>query len=180
MTVYHIPKAISDRYRPAPDPRDPPVAARDEYPQTPETTRAALTETNRERAAIGLDPLEPVPHSAIPSPIYVDALREGICAACGASVPLHFDTSGFYYVGCQGVPARQELNRLTSLPLTHATEWGDPFPSVSSAIRDVLLAGAGPDVSYFYNTLTADERLNLSRRLARLAVVAFRASEAGK
>src|SRR5688572_20314460 len=151
MQIIHLPKAFM---KPR-DPRDPDV----------------LTD-----AYDGL----PVPgHS---EPIHLQALRGSLpaesCAACGQPNALHYDTSGIYFVGCHGVAARRAVSGLVSRPLRDVAEWGDQHPSVSSAIRDALLVGCGQDVAYFYNTLTADERLHLSRRLASIAATALRAEDA--
>lgn len=115
-------------------------------------------------------------------PIIMQALRGSLpaetCSACGQPNAYHMDTSGVYWVGCQGVPARLALKGLINRPLRDVQEWGDTNPAVSSAIRDALLVGCGQDVAYFYNGLSADERLHLSRRLASIAVTAFRAEDA--
>ena len=114
-------------------------------------------------------------------PIHLQALRGSLpaesCAACGQPNALHYDTGGFYFVGCHGVPARRALSALVSRSLRDVAEWGDPHPAVSSIIRDALTVGCGQDVAYFYQQLSADERLHLSRRLAELAVVAYLAGQ---
>ena len=115
-------------------------------------------------------------------PIHVRALRGSLpaetCAGCGQPNAYHLDTAGLYWVGCQGVPARHALKALVSRPLSDVQEWGDAHPTVSSALRDALLVGCGQDVAAFFNGLSADERLHLSRRLASIAAVALRAEDA--
>jgi hypothetical protein len=123
-----------------------------------------------------------LPSPGVTEPVYLQALRGRLpaetCAACGQPNAYHYDTSGIYFVGCHGVPSRRALNVLMTRSLRETAEYGDPFPAVSSAIRDVLLVGSGQDVAYFYNSLTAEERVNLSRRIAEVAVTAFRAEDA--
>jgi hypothetical protein len=125
-----------------------------------------------------------LPQPGVSDPIYMQAIRGSLpaetCSACGYPNAYHLDTSGIYYVGCHGVPARLALKGLVNRPLRDVAEWGDDHPAVSSAVRDVLLVGAGQDVAYFYNGLTADERLHLSRRLASIAVTAYLADEGRK
>jgi hypothetical protein len=95
------------------------------------------------------------------------------CAACGEFNALHFDTSGFHWIGCVGVSARKHIAQLISRPLGTSTEWSDVYPTVSAAVRDGLLAGCGEAVTDFYEGLTVKEKLDLSRRLAEIAVKAF-------
>jgi len=125
-----------------------------------------------------------LPQPGITEPIYLRALKGTIsadtCSACGHPNAYHLDTSGVYWVGCHGVPARVALKGLVNRPLRDVAEWGDDHPAVSSAVRDVLLVGAGQDVSYFYNSLSHDERLHLSRRLAAIAITAYLADEGRK
>lgn len=150
--------------------------SRDLIPETPEG-HAAKAETEAERE--GLFALS---QPGIDVPIHLLALRGELpaatCAACGEPNALHFDTSGFHFLGCAGVPSRKALARLTQRPLRDTAVWGDAHPTVSAAIRDVLLAGCGLEVSQFYDGLRVDERINLSRRLAEIAAIALRAEDA--
>src|SRR5688572_29308265 len=135
----------------------------------------------REQAVASEDSSYALPQPGVSEPIYLQALRGSLpadtCAACGGPTAYHYDTSSFYYVGCHGVSARLALKGLINRPLRDVQEWGDAHPAVSSAVRDVLLVGSGQDVAYFYNSLSADERLHWSRRIAAVAVAAYLASE---
>jgi hypothetical protein len=102
----------------------------------------------------------------------VGGLRPETCV-CGEPTALHFDVTGCLFVGCHGVPARKALAAYTDRPLGDLVEWGDPHPGVSASVANVLRAGAGPDVGMFFESLRHDERINLTRRIAKLAVVAY-------
>ena len=136
----------------------------------------------REQPVVSEDSSYALPQPGVSEPIHLQALRGSLpaesCAGCGQPIALHYDTGGFYFVGCHGVPARRALSALVRRPLRDVAEWGDPHPAVSSAMRDALTVGCGQDVAYFYNSLTADERLHLSRRLGEIAVVAYLAEQA--
>lgn len=105
-------------------------------------------------------------------------LPAATCAACGEPNALHYDTSGYYFVGCHAVPSRKHLAVLSQRPMRDTTVWGDAHPGMSVAIRDALLTGCGVEVSAFYDSLSADARLNLSRRLAEVAALALRVEDA--
>lgn len=100
------------------------------------------------------------------------------CAACGQPNALHMDCTGCHFVGCHGVPARQALKALVGRPLRDVIHFGDPHPGVSSAVRDTLLVACGPVVSQQYELLDHEERINLSRRIAEIAVTAYLAEQA--
>ncbi len=99
-------------------------------------------------------------------------LPAGTCTGCGEPTALHYDTSGLAYIGCDGVASRKALKALRSRPMRDTFVSGDEHPLVSAALRDALLAGCGPAVTYFYETLGWEDRLMLSRRLAELACIA--------
>ena len=137
------------------DPRDPPVAEDGYVHSGPELTA--------------------------PSPILL-ALRGSLpaetCAVCGFATALHYDTSGLHWIGCTGVPARKRLGTMVSRPLQQIETWGDQHPGVSLALLDALRVGCGAEVAQFIDTLSASECLNLSRRLAEIAVTAHLAEDA--
>lgn len=161
--VIHMPKRFMGK-----DYADAREQSVSDYPETAESIAAAKAFQLAERAKIeAARPLVRALRGELPT---------NTCAACGEPNALHHDTSGFHWIGCDGVPARKHLATLISRPLTFPNQWGDPWPVVSAAIRDGLLAGCGEAVSDFYEQLTPGERLDWSRRLAELAVKSYEAS----
>jgi hypothetical protein len=105
-------------------------------------------------------------------------LPANTCAACGEPMALHYATDGCLWVGCYGVSSRKALEAMVPRSLRDATVWGDAHPMVSAAIRDLLLVACGVETATWFSGLQADERINLSRRLAEVAAIAVRAEDA--
>ena len=173
--IIHIPRQFVKPYS---DPREQPVT--DKYARLPTDAEveAARLEAERERAALPYRVTAP----GITEPIYLRALRSELpadtCAACGKPIAYHYDTSGCLLVGCDGVAARERVGQLVLRPLTFTEQYGDTYPAVSRALDDALKVACGTTVTLFYESLTASERLNLTRRLAEFAVLALRKSDA--
>lgn len=152
MTIIHLPKSVTERHHPLP-----------EFQPVEDDSYA-------------------LPQPGVSEPIHIQALRgtlpPGTCNACGEPTELHMDTTGALWVGCAGVLARRKIAELIRRPLQHTTTYGDPHPTVSAAVRDAFRVALGPDASEWFDSLTADQRLHLSRRLAEIAAVATWAEDA--
>jgi hypothetical protein len=95
------------------------------------------------------------------------------CGGCGEPNALHMDSTNSLFVGCDGVQARRVMAAMMRQSMRDTTVWGDQHPKVSSAIRDAMRTVCGPHVALCFETLGHEERINLSRRLAEIAVVAY-------
>lgn len=135
------------------------------HQETPESIAESIAACEQERDRENL-----VPFPARPVLNLRSDLPGDVCIGCGEFVAHHWDTSGCLWIGCEGAPGRRRVSGLVSRPLTFAEQYSNPYPEVADAIDAALSSACGVTVTTFYQGLTSSERLNLSRRLAEIAI----------
>lgn len=125
-----------------------------------------------------------LPRPLIDSPIHVQALRGDVepetCSGCGHPIRLHYDTTGCFFIGCEGAVRRIQLG------LLHVRVGGgidnvdgNQHPKVAETIRAVLLVGCGV-MSSIYCELSYEQQVQIARTVALRAVTAHLSETGGR
>ncbi len=114
-----------------------------------------------------------LPRPLLTDPIHVQAMRGDMdhdgCAACSEPMRLHYDTSGIFWIGCDGALRRRSLGLVG---IGDEFILGDQHPAVSEAVRSYLLTSCGA-LTYLFAETRRDEQVQIARTLAVLAVRAY-------